>query len=166
MNGHTPSRAHILSQGGSKLPSARSLGAVQETEPQHTPHLALTPPSVWPHQEPLSCGEERRHPLGRPLLNAAVSPRETPTWRLPAAPRDHEVTPPVTAPLRHEGRTSLATEAVQEGVRQRDQCGGHGNGPGAGCGSGRKDLDSGYILKDEPTEFDEFDVWVWEKLLW
>lgn len=45
-------------------------------------------------------------------------------------------------------------------MKQGDRCGGRGSGTGGACESGRKDLNSRYILKDEPTEFDEFDVWV------
>lgn len=32
--------------------------------------------------------------------------------------------------------------------------------PGGSFGGGRKDLESGFVLKDELTEFDEFDIWV------
>ena len=108
MHGHTPSRAHILNQGGAKL-RVQGPSVLCREQKHNTPLTWPWHHPLWPCQEPLPCGEERRHPLGRPLLNAAISPGEPPTWSLPAAPQRHEVTPPVTAPLGHEGRISLAT---------------------------------------------------------
>lgn len=69
-----------------------------------------------------------------------------------------------------EGKISLAAAAAQAGKEQEwsRETGEEAVAmtqvvavnPGGRFGGGRKDLESGFVLKDELTEFDEFDIWV------